>query len=118
MSRILFTLTSVALIGLAGCATQPAPTAAAKPAETKAAEPAKPALSAEAQAALAAAQADVKAARAKNALWVTAENALKAAEAAAGTGDSATVLKQSKLASDQVKLGMEQLNYPLIKIGE
>jgi murein lipoprotein len=118
MSRILFTLTSVALIGLAGCASQPAPTAAAKPAESKAVEAEKPALSAEAQAALAAAQADVKAARAKNALWTTAQDALNAAEAAAEKNDSATVLKQSKRASDQVRLGMEQLNYPMIKIGD
>ncbi len=118
MHRILFTLTSVALLGLAGCASQPAPTAAAKPAETKAAEPAKPALSAEAQAALTAAQADAKAARAKNALWTTAEDALKAAEAAAEKNDSATVLAQSKRASAQVKLGMEQLDYPLVKIGD
>lgn len=123
MPRILLTLTSVALLGLAGCASQPAPTAAAKPAETKpaetkAAEPAKPTLSAEAQAALSAAQADVKMARAKNALWTTADDALKAAEAAAAKGDSATVLAQSKRASSQVKLGIEQLDYPPIKLGE
>jgi murein lipoprotein len=118
MSRILFTLTSATLIGLAACATQPGPTAAAKPGESKAAEPAKPALSADAQAALAAAQADVKAARAKNALWTTAEDALKAAEAAAEKNDSATVLMQAKRASNQARLGMEQLNYPPIRIGD
>lgn len=113
MPRILFALSSAALIGLAGCASHPPPRA-----ETSSAEPAKPALTPEAQVALATAQADVKAARARNALWTTAESALKAAEAAAEKGDSATVLKQSALASNQAKLGMEQLNYPPIKIGD
>lgn len=109
MSKVLLALTSAALIALTGCATQQAsePTAASKTA-----------VSAEAQAALTAAQADVKAAKAKNALWTTAENALKAAEAAAEKGDSATVLKQSKLASDHVKKGMAQLNYPMLKVGD
>ncbi|MFP5381691.1 MAG: hypothetical protein ACLGG4_05450 [Gammaproteobacteria bacterium] len=118
MSRILFALTSAVLIGLSGCASQPAPKAETKPAETKAAEPAKPTLTPEAQAALAAAQADVKTAKSKNALWTTAEAALAAAEAAVEKGDSATVLKQARLASSQVKLGLEQLDYPPIKIGD
>ena len=113
MSKVLLALTAVAMLGLSGCATQQA---ASQPAAK--AEPAKPALSAEAQAALAAAQADVKSAKAKNALWTTAETALKAAEAAAGKGDSATVLKQSKLASDHVKKGLAQLDYPVLKVGE
>jgi murein lipoprotein len=110
MSKVLLALTSAALLGLSGCATQqasPQPTAASKTA-----------VSAEAQAALTAAQADVKAAKAKNALWTTAANALKAAEDAAAKGDSATVLKQSKLASDHVKKGMAQLNYPMLKVGD
>ncbi|HEX7972152.1 MAG TPA: hypothetical protein VF501_08050 [Thiobacillus sp.] len=117
MSKVLLALTSVALLGLSGCAdlyiNQPG---GGKPAA--AAEPAKAAISAEAQAALSAAQADVKAAKAKNALWTTAENALKAAEAAAEQGDSATVLKQAKLASDHVQKGMAQLNYPMLKVGD
>jgi murein lipoprotein len=109
MSKILLALTSAALIGLTGCAAQQAaqPTAASSAA-----------ISAEAQASLAAAQADVKAAKAKNALWTTADNALKAAEAAAEKGDSATVIKQSKLASDHVKKGLAQLNYPMLKVGD
>jgi hypothetical protein len=74
--------------------------------------------SAEAKAALAAAQADVKTAKAKNALWTTADAALKAAEEAAKKGDSATVIKQSKLASDHVKKGLAQLDYPLLKVGD
>jgi murein lipoprotein len=106
MSKVLLALTSAALIALAGCATQ------------QAAEPAKPTLSAEAKAALAAAEAAVKEANAKFALWTTADDALKAAQAAAEKGDSETVIKQSNRAQEQVKLGIAQLNYPLLKIGD
>jgi murein lipoprotein len=109
MSKVLLALTAAALLGLSGCADM----------QTKTGDkPAAAAISAEAQAALTAAQADVKAAKAKNALWTTAEGALKAAEAAAAKGDSATVIKQSKLASDHVKKGMAQLNYPTLKVGD
>jgi hypothetical protein len=110
MSKVLLALTSAALLGLSGCADLNQP--GGKPAA--AAEPAKPSISAEAQAALA----DVKAAKAKGALWTTADSALKAAEAAAEKGDSATVLKQAKLASDHVQKGMAQLNYPMLKVGD
>jgi len=112
MSKVLLALTSVALLGMAGCADLYINQPDSKPAVTK------PAISAEAQAALTAAQAAVKDAQAKNALWTTAADALKAAEAAAATGDSATVLKQSKLASDHVQKGLAQLNYPMLKIGD
>jgi murein lipoprotein len=117
MSRILLALTSAALLGLAGCSGLYVNQPAGQPA-AKAAEPGKAAISAEAQTALTAAQADVKTAKAKNALWTTAESALKAAETAAEKGDSATVLKQARLASDQVKKGLAQLDYPILKIGE
>lgn len=118
MSKILIALTSATLLGLSGCAdlyiNQPAkPAAAAKPAE-----PAKPEISAEAKAALASAQAAVKDAQSKNALWTTAQNALKAAEAAAAKGDSDTVLKQAKLVNDHVQKGLAQLNYPMLKVGD
>ncbi|MDA8108856.1 MAG: hypothetical protein M0015_09535 [Betaproteobacteria bacterium] len=63
--------------------------------------------------ALAQAQADVKAAAAKDALWTSAQQALKEAEAAAKKGDSAAVLKYSEIASDQARLGLEQTRYPL-----
>jgi murein lipoprotein len=112
MSKVLLALTTVALLGLSGCADLYVNKPAAK------AEPAKTAISAEAQAALTAAQADVKAAKAQDALWTTADAALKAAEEAAAKGDSATVLKQAKLASDHVKKGMAQLNYPMLKVGD
>lgn len=111
MSKVLLALTAAALLGLSGCADMQTKTGD-KPAAAKAT------ISAEAQAALTAAQADVKAAKAKNALWTTADDALKAAEAAAAKGDSETVLKKSKLASDHVKKGMAQLNYPMLKVGD
>lgn len=114
MSKVLLALTSVALLGLSGCSGLYVNQPGGKPA----AAAAKAGISAEAQAALAAAQADVKAAKAKNALWTTAEAALKAAEEAAAKGDSATVLKEAKLASDHVKKGMAQLNYPMLKVGD
>ncbi len=110
MSKVLIALTTAALLGLSGCAemktSQP---------ETK---PAAPTISAEAKAALSAAQADVKTAKSKNALWTTAADALKAAEAAAEKGDSATVLSKSKLVSDHVKKSLAQLDYPMIKVGD
>ncbi len=115
MSKVLLALTSVALLGLSGCAdlyiNQPggkAPAAAA----------AKASITPEAQAALNAAKADVKNAEAKGALWTTAQDALKDAEEAAKKGDSATVLKMSARASDHVKKGLAQLNYPMIKVGD
>lgn len=116
MSKVLLALTSVALLGLSGCADLYINKPGGAP--TKSAEAAKPALSAEAQAALTAAQADVKAAKAKNALWTTAEDALKEAESAAEKGDSAAVIKASALASSQVSKGLAQLNYPLLKVGD
>ncbi|OZA23048.1 MAG: hypothetical protein B7X93_12460 [Hydrogenophilales bacterium 17-61-9] len=112
MSKVLLALTSAALLGLSGCADLYI---------NKSGAPAKSAeatISAEAKAALTAAQADVKAAKAKNALWTTADSALKAAEAAAAKGDSATVLKEAKLASNHVQKGLAQLNYPMLKVGD
>lgn len=117
MSKVILALTSAALLGLSGCADMHADKSAGQPASTSA-EPAKPAISAEAQAALSAAQAAAKEAKAKNALWTTADAAIKAAEAAAAKGDSATVIAQSKRASEHIKLGLAQLDYPLIKVGD
>jgi murein lipoprotein len=111
MSKVLLALTAASLLGLSGCADMQAKPVA------KAAE-SKPTISAEAAAALAAAQAAVKDAKAKNALWTTADAALKAAEAAAEKADSATVLKQSKLASDHVQKSLAQMNYPMLKVGD
>jgi len=117
MSKVLLALTSVALLGLSGCADLYINQPASKPA-AQATAAAKPTISAEAQTALTATQAAAKDAQAKNALWTTAEAALKAAEAAAEKGDSDTVLKQTKLANDQIQKGLAQLNYPMLKVGD
>jgi hypothetical protein len=112
MSKVLLALTSVALLGLSGCADMETSQPPAKAAEAKAT------ISPEAQAALSAAQADVKTAMATFALWTTAADALKAAEAAAAKGDSATVLADSKVASDMAHRGLAQLNDPVLKVGD
>lgn len=113
MRNTLLALTAASLLTLGGCASQTTTTA---PKAAEAAKPAKPTISAEAQAALSAAQADVKEAKAKNALWTTAENALKAAETAAEKGDSEGVIKNAKTASDHVKMGLEQAKLPPLQL--
>ncbi len=117
MSKVLIALTSVALLGLSGCAglyiNKPGSAAPAK-----AAEAGKAGISAEAETALKKAQADVKEAKAKNALWTTAADSLKDAEAAAKKGDSATVIKEASEASYHVRKGLVQLDYPQIKVGD
>jgi PBP1b-binding outer membrane lipoprotein LpoB len=114
MSKALLTLTSVALLALSlpGCANTPETKMDSKPAATASA------ISTEAQAALSAAQAAVKDVKSKNVEWTTSDSALKAAEEAAAKGDSATVLKQAKWASDQAKLALGQMNYPVLKVGD
>lgn len=118
MTKFLLALTSVSLLCLSGCADTYATKADSKPAAATATVAAQPALSAEAQTALSAAQAAAKDAKAKNALWTTADAALKSAEAAAAAGDSAAVLKQAKLVNDHVQKGLAQLNYPMLKVGD
>ena len=111
MQKVLIALACTTLIGLSACTT-----VEEKPQKGATATSAQPTLSAEAKAALAAAQADAKAAKAKNALWTTADDALKAAETAAEAGDSATVMKQTAIVRAHTKLGMEQLSYPQIPL--
>ena len=118
MSKVLLALTSVALLGLSGCAGLHINQPGGKAPAAATAAPAKVAISAEAQTALTAAKAAAKDAQAKNALWTTADSAIKAAEAAAEKGDSATVLKETNLANDQIKKGLAQLNYPMVKVGD
>jgi len=116
MSKVLLALTSVALLGLSGCAdTAKKDMADSKPA---AAATAAASISPEAQAALSAAQADFKAAKTKNEAWTTADGALQAAEEAAKKGDSATVMKQAKFSSSQSILSVEQMKYPTLKTGD
>ena len=109
MHKILIALATAGLVSLAGCQGG----AAVKTEAPSQAQ--KPAISEEASKALAQAGADVKAAQAQKALWVTAEDALKKAKEAAEKGDSAAVIKHSKTASDQAKLGISQLQYPISK---
>jgi murein lipoprotein len=102
--QILIALAAAGVLALAGCQSAPPATTAA------------PAVSDEAKAALAKAEADVKAAGAKNALWTTAEDALKAAKDAAGKGDSAAVISNAKKASDHAKMGLDQKAYPVMSV--
>jgi murein lipoprotein len=72
------------------------------------------ALSEPAQQALKQAKMDVQDAKIRDALWTTAQNALKSAEKAADAGDSEAVVKFSKMASEQAKLGIAQTHYPMV----
>ena len=71
-----------------------------------------PELTEDARQALTQAEADVQAAQAAFTLWLPAENALKAAQEAAKTGDSAAVLRHAKAVGELTKLGAEQAGYP------
>src|SRR5512135_2759529 len=97
MQKLLFALISAGLIAL-GCAEAMANDA--------------PVISDEAKQALSKAEADVKEAQAKDALWTTAQDALKKAKEAADKGDSAAVIKDSHKASEHAQLGIKQLSYP------
>lgn len=91
-------------MALAGCATT---------AQTVTMDTATPkGISVEAANLLTQAEADIAYARAKFALWTTAESALAAARDAAQRGDSMEVLRLAGFASGQVRLGIKQLDYP------
>jgi hypothetical protein len=96
-------IASLLALFAAGCSTAPSQEAAA---------PAKPMLSEEAKAAMAEADATVKAAKANFTLWIPTEAAYEKAQAAAKTGDSAAVLKETKVVMDLSKLSAAQANYP------
>ncbi|MDR3392813.1 MAG: hypothetical protein P4L77_13880 [Sulfuriferula sp.] len=102
MNKLIIALVGASIMAIGGCAST----------EQMAVAPTAPALSAEAQTALTQAQADVASAKKQNALWTSAESDLKAAEAAAKTADSATVIQKSKKASDEAMLGIAQLKLP------
>ena len=101
MRKALFALAAASLLSIGGCALQ------------KPVQQASPTITDNAKAALASAEAAVKEAKAKNALWPTAEDALKAAEAAAKKGDSQAVIANAQKAQDHAKMGLQQLNYPV-----
>ncbi len=107
MRKALLALTAASLLTIGGCAT-----------ERQAARPASPAISAAALSVLTAAQTAVKEAKARNALWTTAEDALKAAEAAEKKGDSAAVISNAQKAQDHARMGIRQTGYPLLQVKE
>lgn len=100
MRKVLIALTAASLLAIGGCAVQ----------ESK---PASAGISESAKAALAAAESAVKEAKAKGGLWTTAEDALKAAKAAAEKGDSAAVISNANKAQDHAKMGIQQTSYPV-----
>lgn len=104
-------LATLAFVGLAAFVLSACSSTPTKTAET-AKEPAKSLLSDAAQQALDKATADVKTAKAKFALWTTADKAYKDALESAKTGDSNAVIKQATFVSDQVARGIAQLSYP------
>ena len=67
---------------------------------------------ASARAAVAQAAKAVDEARAKRALWTTAEDALRDAEAALAAGDYDAAVKAARFAAGQAQLGIQQLSYP------
>lgn len=99
-------LASLFVLTVTGCASTPEATAKAE------AKPEMPTLSAEAKQALSQAEAAVKDAKAKYALWIPTESALKMAQEAAKAGDSDAVIKQAKVITNQVKASLAQVNYP------
>ena len=111
MNKLFVIIAGVAALGLAGCQS----TATVKPEAAKTSEAAKQALSEEAKQALTKAEADTKEAKKQNCLWTTAADALKKAQEAAAKGDSNTVSKFSKVASEHALLGIGQKGYPSTK---
>lgn len=71
-----------------------------------------PASAAAAHAEVARAQEAVAAAQARGALWTTARDALRAAQAALQTGDHDAAVKAARFAAQQAQLGIDQLAYP------
>jgi hypothetical protein len=65
-----------------------------------------------ARAALDQAERTVQAARARGALWTTAEEALGQARAALSRGDYAAAVSAAERATGQARLGLEQTGYP------
>lgn len=105
------TLATLAFVGLSTFALSACSSAPTKTADAPK-EAAKPMLSEAAQQALAKAEADVKAAKAKFALWTTTSKALETAQEAAKEGNSEAVIKNAQFASSQAAHGIAQLAYP------
>ncbi len=69
----------------------------------------------DARIAVAHAERAVAAARAQNALWTSAEDALRRAERAMADGNVAAALECARFAAGQAQLGLEQKHYPLTR---
>lgn len=65
--------------------------------------------------AVAAAEKAVAAARAENALWTSAEDALRQARRALEGGDAAAAIRHANFASEQAALGIAQKQYSLTR---
>lgn len=65
-----------------------------------------------AKVAIASAKRAVAAAIAQNALWTSAEDALRRAERAMEGGDAAAALEHARFATGQAQLGLAQKQYP------
>ena len=99
----LLAVISLFVLHLAGCATT---------GQSRSTESVVPkGISAEAADLLIQAETDIANAQAKFALWTSAETALAAGHAAAQRDDSAETIRQARVASDQARLGIEQLDY-------
>jgi len=113
MLRFVTVLASAGLLLLSGCEGEMAVKKDEAPQAAEAKAQVKAVVTDEAKQALSKAEADVKAARAKGALWTSAEDALNKAKESAQEGDSSAVIKHAKTASEHVQLGLEQLKYPV-----
>ena len=109
MNKLLIILAGAGVLTLGGCASMDN---MASDSNSPAATQAAAAITPEAQAALTQAEADAAAAAKNKVQWTTTETALKAAQAAAKTGDSESVLKNAKFASAEAKLSLGQMQYP------
>ncbi|MHB1247257.1 MAG: hypothetical protein ACYCZH_12505 [Sulfuriferula sp.] len=105
MTKLLIALASAGLLALGGCAGTTGGTSGTQASAGTGISP-------EAQSALKQAENDVAASKKDENEWTTSANVLKKAQEAAKKGDSNTVLKDSKLASELAKISIGQLKYP------
>jgi hypothetical protein len=70
----------------------------------------------EARVTLGTAQAAVRAAAAKRALWTTAEDAMRLAQAAFLRGEYREAMRAAQTAAEQAQLGIAQTQYPMFQL--
>jgi hypothetical protein len=112
-----------AALSAAGCATEPAaPVVEQPPLRTESVTAVKPAappvkqLTADARAALQNAEQSVNQARAQQALWTSAVQALEQAKSAANRFDNESVLRLSTQVNELVRLSLKQRQAPPVKL--